>query len=299
MSAKLIKEREPELLAPGHRACPGCGTAIAVRLILKATGRDVILVSPTGCLETFASRYLESPWEVPWMHPLFENAAAVASGIEAALRVKGSSTKVVVIAGDGGTYDIGMGGLSGMFERGQDILYICYDNEAYMNTGVQRSASTPYLASTTTSPHGRRAWGEDRPKKDMPAIAAAHGIPYVATASLAYPQDLINKIKKALSTKGPKYIQIDCPCNIGWGFPESKTIEIARLAAQTGLTPLFEMENGQVTKVRKIKDRKPVEEYLEAQSRFRHLFQRKGGAGQIAKIQAIADANARRYGLDS
>ena len=299
MSAKLIKEREPELLAPGHRACPGCGTAIAVRLILKATGRDVILVSPTGCLETFASRYLESPWEVPWMHPLFENAAAVASGIEAALRVKGSSTKVVVIAGDGGTYDIGMGGLSGMFERGQDILYICYDNEAYMNTGVQRSASTPYLASTTTSPHGRRAWGEDRPKKDMPAIAAAHGIPYVATASLAYPQDLINKIKKALSIKGPKYIQIDCPCNIGWGFQESKTIEIARLAAQTGLTPLFEMENGQVTKVRKIKGRKPVEEYLKAQSRFRHLFQREGGAGQIAKIQAIADANARRYGLDS
>jgi pyruvate ferredoxin oxidoreductase beta subunit len=176
MPAKKMREREPELLAPGHRACPGCGTAIAVRLILKATGKDVILVSPTGCLETFASRYMESPWEVPWMHPLFENAAAVASGIEAALRFKGSQTKVVVIGGDGGTYDIGMGGLSGMFERGQDILYICYDNEAYMNTGVQRSAATPLMASTTTSPHGRKSWGEDRPKKDMPAIAAAHGV---------------------------------------------------------------------------------------------------------------------------
>jgi len=300
MSAVRSREqRERELFAPGHRACPGCGTAIAVRLILKATGPHVIVVTPTGCLETFASRYLESPWEVPWIHPLFENAAAVASGIEAALRVKGSTTKVVVIGGDGATYDIGMGGLSGMFERGQDILYICYDNEAYMNTGIQRSAATPFLASTTTSPSGKRSWGEDRPKKDMPAIAVAHGVPYVDTASLAYPPDLMNKVKKALSIRGPKYLQIDCPCPIGWGFPEDMTIEVARLGVLTGLVPIFEMEDGVLTRVRKIRDRKPVEAYLEPQARFRHLFRKEGGREQIARIQAIADANARRFGLDA
>jgi len=287
-----------ELFAPGHRACPGCSEATATRWILKATGTNVIIVSPTGCLETFTSPYMFSPWRVPWIHPLFENGAAVASGIEAALRYKRrEDIKVVVIGGDGATFDIGLGALSGMFERGHPILYICYDNEAYMNTGIQRCSSTPLLASTTTQPVGRLSWGKDRPKKNMPAIAIAHDIDYVATASVSYPKDLYNKVKKALSIKGPSYIQVHTPCCTGWGFPPEKTVEVGRLAVNTGLAPLFEMEAGEIISVGKIKEKVPVEDYLVLQGRFKHLLQSQEGRREVAKIQQIADRNIERLGL--
>jgi len=288
-----------ELFAPGHRGCAGCGAAIAARLILKGAGKDIIAVSPTGCLEVISSPYPQSSWEVPWIHSLFDNAAAVASGIEAALKALGreDEAKVLAIAGDGGTIDIGMGVLSGMLERGHDVTYICYDNEAYMNTGIQRSGSTPYGASTTTSPAGKISFGEDRPKKNAPAIAAAHGIPYVATASIAYPKDVIKKVKKAVEIKGPKYLQIHAPCCTGWGFDSSRTIEVGRLAVETALFPIYEMQNGKITSVKKIK-RKPVEEYLKMQRRFRHLFEKEGGEEEIKKIQEIADGNTEQFGLD-
>lgn len=290
---------QEELFTPGHRGCAGCGAAIAARLILKGAGKDIIAVSPTGCLEVISSPYPQSSWGVPWIHSLFENAAAVASGIEAALRALGreDEAKVLAIAGDGGTIDIGIGALSGMLERGHDVTYICYDNEAYMNTGIQRSSSTPYGASTTTSPAGKISFGEDRPKKNAPAIAAAHGIPYVATASIAYPKDVIKKVKKAVEIKGPKYLQIHAPCCTGWGFDSCGTIEVGRLAVETALFPIYEMQNGKITSVKKIK-RKPVEEYLKVQRRFGHLFEKEGGEEEIKKIREIADGNAEQFGLD-
>lgn len=293
------------LYTPGHRACPGCGASIAVRLILQATGPDVIVVTPTGCLETFTSPYPYTPWGVPWLHTLFENAGAVASGVEAGLKRRGLAerVKVVVIGGDGGTYDIGIGSLSGMLERGHNVTYICYDNGAYMNTGVQRSSATPPYASTTTSPAGSMSWGKNQARKDLAAIALAHRIPYVATCSIAYPQDLIRKVKQALATPGPKYLEVDCPCPVGWGFDPAHTVEIARLAVQTGLEPLYEAGNGRPLKARRISKRLPVVEYLRLQKRFQHLFTgampgaRPGGEERIAAIQALADDNVARYSL--
>lgn len=287
------------LFTPGHRACPGCGATVAVRAILEATGPNVIVVSPTGCLETFTSPYPYTCWGVPWLHVLFENAAAVASGVEAGLKYQGlaGKVKVVVIGGDGGTFDIGLGALSGMFERGHDVTYICYDNEAYMNTGVQRSGATPVGASTMTTPAGAHAWGKEQAKKNMPAIALAHGIPYVATASIAYPKDLVRKVKHALAIPGPKYLEVHSPCPIGWGFDASQTIQIAELAVQTGLMPLYEARRGEPLKARKLNRRRPVAEYLQLQKRFRHLFERAEGAAHIAEIQAIADNNIATYGL--
>jgi len=282
---------------PGHRACAGCGQASAVRLVMEVAGPNVIVANATGCLEVFSTPHPESAWGVPWIHSLFENTAAVASGIEAALKVQGKIGEVQVLAfgGDGATLDIGFGSLSGMFERGHDVAYFCWDNEAYMNTGVQRSGSTPFAASTTTSPAGRRSFGEDRPKKDLPSIAAAHGLPYVAT-SMSFFADLRRKTKKALETRGPKYVQVHVPCPPGWGYDEKLSVEIGRLAVECGLYPLVEWENGEVVRVRKIKA-VPVEEYLKAQRRFRHLFRGEAGRAQIAKIQELADANIAKYGL--
>lgn len=286
------------LFAPGHRACPGCGASLAVRLILQATGPDVIVVTPTGCLETFTSPYPYTPWGVPWLHTLFENAAAVATGVRAALRHRGlgDRVKVVVIGGDGGTFDIGLGSLSGMLERGDDVTYICYDNGAYMNTGVQRSSATPLGASTTTSPPGSRAWGKRQPRKNLAAIALAHGSPYVATCSVAYPKDLIRKVKKALAIPGAKYLEVLCPCPIGWGFDAARTIEIARLAVQTGLFPLIEAGEGRPTTVHRVAKRLPVAEYLRAQKRFQHLLDNGRGDAQVAAIQSLADNNDTLYG---
>jgi len=288
------------LLAPGHRGCAGCCDAMAAKFTLMAAGEDCIVVSPTGCLEVMTTPYPESAWEVPWIHSLFENTAAVASGIDAALKALGKkkNTKVIAIGGDGATIDIGVRSISGAFERGHDFTYVCIDNEAYMNTGVQRSGATPYDASTTTSPAGRASFGNPRPKKNMPAIMAAHSSPYVATTSVAYPNDVIKKVRRAIEIVGPTYIQIHAPCPTGWGFDSSKTVEVGRLAVETALWPMYETVDGKIETVKKIKNRKPVEEFLKVQRRFKHLFKKEGGATEIQKIQEIADANAKQLGLD-
>ncbi len=296
-----VEERDKfndHLLASGHTACPGCGQSLAARLVLRAAGRNVMVVNSTGCLEVFSSKYPESAWEVPWIHSLFENTSAVAAGIEAALKITGQLDRVRVIAqgGDGSTADIGLGAISGMLERGHDVLYICYDNEAYMNTGIQRSGSTPYYARTTTSPPGKVSRGNWRPKKDVPQIALAHGIPYVAVASVGYPMDLDRKVRKALSIRGPKYVQIHVPCPLGWGTAPERTIDFARLAVLTGLYPLYEVENGELRAL-KIPKKVPVEEYLKEQVRFRHLFGKEDRKKEIAEIQGIADKNIEKYGL--
>jgi pyruvate ferredoxin oxidoreductase beta subunit len=290
--------RQEALFASGHRACHGCGMALVVRHILKATGKNVIVVTPTGCLETFTSPYGYSPWGVPWIHHLFENGPAVASGIAAALRVqKRDSIRVLVIGGDGATFDIGFGSLSGMLERGDDVFYICTDNGAYMNTGGQRSGSTPMYAATTTHPAGRESMGKTEMMKDLPGIVAAHGVPYVATASVAYLKDLQKKVKRAMKFHGPRYLQIDTPCPSVWGFPSERTLEIGRMGSDCGLVPIFEMEDGKITGRRKIKKKIPVTDYLKAQARYRHLFRDDRGQAEIARLQGMADRNIEKYGL--
>ncbi len=296
----MPKETETaHLFASGHTACSGCGQSLGARLVMRAAGRNVIMTNATGCLEVFSSLYPFSAWEVPWVHSLFENSAAVASGIEAALTYLGKLDQVRVIAqgGDGSTADIGFGALSGLWERGQDVLYVCYDNEAYMNTGVQRSGLTPYGAATSTTPSGRLSFGKAQQKKDLPMIAVAHGVRYVATASVAYPFDLDRKVKKALGIRGPKYIQVCVPCPLGWRHDSALTIQLAKLVVETGLYPLFEYEDGKLVGVRKIGKKKPVEEYLRPQGRFRHLFETEVGKAEIPRIQAMADANIERFGL--
>lgn len=263
---------EKEYLAPGHRACAGCGATIGVRLALKMLGENTVAISATGCLEVITTPYPETAWEIPWMHVAFENAAAVASGVESALKTQGKSdTTVVVFGGDGGTADIGLQALSGAMERGHNLIYICYDNEAYMNTGIQRSGATPYGASTTTSPHGKESFGEDKPKKNLPMIMAAHGVPYVATASISYPEDFMKKVKKAAEIEGPAYIHLQQPCTTGWGYSPSKTIELGRLAVESGSWILYEIEEGEFKVTYRPIQRKQVKEYLEAQKRFKHL----------------------------
>jgi pyruvate ferredoxin oxidoreductase beta subunit len=297
MGVKENKESK-SLFVSGHRACHGCGLALAVRHILEATGSNVIVVSPTGCLETFTSPYGYSPWRVPWIHHVFENAPAVASGVWAALKAQGrADTRVVAIGGDGATFDIGFGALSGMLERGDDVLYICTDNGAYMNTGGQRSGATPACAATTTHPAGKLSVGKTEKKKDLPAIVAAHGVPYVATASVAYLRDLKKKVKKAMTIHGPRYIQIDTPCPSAWSFPSHLTLEIGRSGVNCGLVPLFEMEDGNITAVRKIKSKLPVTDYLKSQKRYRHLFEDDRGQTEVQKLQAVADKNIETYGL--
>ncbi len=286
------------LLSPGHTACAGCGQSLAARLVIDAAGPNTIVVNNTGCLEVFSTTYPDSAWQVPFIHSLFENAAAVASGVEAALRQSGriDDIRVIAQAGDGGTADIGFQALSGMWERGHDVLSVCYDNEAYMNTGVQRSGLTPLYTSTTTSPYGRVLPGNLRPKKNMVEIAVAHGIPYVATASVGFPLDLQRKVKKAISIRGPKFIHIHVPCPLGWRHEPSLTYQIARLAVETCLFPLIEYEEGVLTGVHTITAPKPVEDYLKLQGRFRHLF-KPGNEGLVSEIQKIADQNRERYHL--
>ncbi|MCD7781869.1 MAG: pyruvate synthase subunit beta [Methanosphaera sp.] len=281
-----------EYLAPGHRACSGCGATIAVRLALKALGKNTVAVSATGCLEVVTSPYPESAWEIPWMHVAFENASAVASGVEEALKAQGKEdTNVVVFGGDGGTTDIGLQSLSGAMERQQNIIYICYDNEAYMNTGIQRSSSTPFGASTTTSPAGKKSFGEDKPKKNMAMIMAAHGIPYVATACVAYPQDLMMKVEKASKIKGPAYIHVLQPCATGWGYDPSKTIELGKLAVKSYSWILYEIDHGNLNITEK-PTKIPVEDYLKVQKRFRHLDDT-----HIEMIQEFVDQQSRELGL--
>jgi len=273
---RLVEQKE--IFAPGHRACIGCGEALAVRLAGKAIGENAIIVNATGCMEIVASQLPYTSWRVPWIHTLFENTAAVASGIEAGLKAmvrKGSrpdkDVKIVAIAGDGGTSDIGLQALSGALERGHNFTYLCFDNEAYMNTGIQRSSATPFGASTTTSPAGKKSSGQFSWKKNMPAIAAAHNIPYVATACHSYPYDLIAKVKKAVDTPGPAYVHIFSVCPTGWRCPTDMTIQMGRLAVETGVFPLYSIENGELKLSVDPKDLKPVREYTKLQGRFRHL----------------------------
>ena len=267
-----------EFFAEGHSFCIGCGEALALRLACKALGKNVIIANVTGCIEICTSPLPVTSWRVPWMHTLFENAAAEISGTEAGLKIlmkKGRiperDIKCVAVAGDGGTSDIGIQALSGAFERNHNFLYLCFDNEAYMNTGIQRSSATPYGASTTTAPAGKVSIGQTTWKKNMAQIAAAHDIPYVATACPSYPFDLINKVKKGAEVKGPAYIHILSPCPTGWRYPTDLTIEIGRLAVETGIFPLYEVEGGRYKLNVDRPKLKPVEEYLKPQGRYRHL----------------------------
>jgi len=273
---RLVPKKEN--FAPGHRACIGCGEALAVRLACKALGQNVIIVNATGCIEIISSQFPYTSWRVPWIHTLFENTAAVASGIEAGLKVmirKGKrpdqGTKVVAIAGDGGTSDIGLQALSGAMERGHDFTYICFDNEAYMNTGIQRSSSTPYGAFTTTSPIGKKSIGQFSWKKDMPAIAVAHNIPYVATANHSYPFDLMDKVARAVATPGPAYVHILSVCPTGWRSTPDLTVRLGRLAAETGVFPLYEVVDGRYKVTVDFPELRPIRDYLKLQGRFRHL----------------------------
>lgn len=296
-------ELRPNVLTSGHRACQGCGEALGARYALDAamrsTKNQLIVANATGCLEVFSTPYPESSWRVPWMHSLFGNSAAVATGIAAAMKAKGRpEVRVIAQGGDGGTADIGMGCLSGMFERNDDVLYVCYDNEAYMNTGVQRSSATPVAARTATTPAlGPHPGNSFHQGKSVPLIAMAHRIPYVATASVAELRDLEYKVEKAMKMHGARYIQVHVPCPLGWGSETRDTVRIARLAVETGLFPLFEAEFGVVTERTPIRRQRPVEEYLKLQKRFAHLFAPGADPESIASIQDIANRNIKEFGL--
>ncbi len=270
--------KEPELFSTGHRACAGCGEVLAVRQILLAAVKPIVCVMPTGCLEIVSTIYPHTAWQVPMFHNAFENAAATISGVEAAYKVfrrKGSISKdinFIAFGGDGGTYDIGFQALSGAVERGHRFLYVCLDNEAYMNTGIQRSSATPLGAHTTTSPAGEKIPGKLQWRKEIVEIMIAHDIPYAAQASIQNWNDLSNKVRKALSTQGPSFINVLVPCPLGWGYPSEKTVEMSRLAVDTCFWPLYECENGVYKLNYNPKEKKPVVEWLKGQDRFRHIF---------------------------
>ena len=290
-------------LTSGHRACQGCGEALGARYVLdaamRATDGKLVAVNSTGCLEVFSTPYPESSWQLPWLHSLFGNGPAVASGVAAALRATGrDDIRVLGQAGDGGTVDIGFGTLSGMFERNDDVLFVCYDNEGYMNTGVQRSGATPPAATTaTTKALGAEPGNVFGQGKFVPSIAMAHEIPYVATATVAELRDLEAKVERAMSFRGARYLHVFVPCPLGWRAASADTIRLARLAKETGIFPVFEAEAGQVTEVSRIRRRVPVEEYLRPQGRYAHLFGDHPRPDLVARIQARADRNIARFGL--
>ena len=290
-------------LTSGHRACQGCGEALGARYALdaamRATDGNLVAANATGCLEVFSTPFPESSWQLPWIHSLFGNAPAVASGMSAGLRALGrSDTRVVGQGGDGGTVDIGFACLSGMFERHDDVLFICYDNEAYMNTGVQRSGATPPAARTAnTKPLGDHPGNVFGKGKNAPLIAMAHEIPYVATATVAELRDLEAKVERAIQMRGARYIHVFVPCPLGWGSASRDTIRIARLVKETGLFPVFEAVDGSVTSVSKIRRQVPVVEYLKLQRRYAHLLGDEPREDVIGAIQAIADRNVRRFDL--
>jgi pyruvate ferredoxin oxidoreductase beta subunit len=301
-TAQADRERA-NALTSGHRACQGCGEALGARYVidaaLRASSGRLVAANATGCLEVFSTPFPETSWQLPWIHSLFANAPAVASGVAAALKAKGrDDVRVIGQGGDGGTVDIGFAALSGMFERGDDVLYVCYDNEAYMNTGVQRSGATPPAARTATTEAAGSAPGAAFGQgKSAPLIAMAHEIPYVATATVADLHDLEAKVDYAMTLHGPRYLHVLVSCPLGWGASSSQAIELARLAHQTGLFPVFEAEHGDVTAVTKIRRQRPVEDYLRPQKRFRHLFEPEVRHDDLARIQARADRNIARFGL--
>jgi pyruvate ferredoxin oxidoreductase beta subunit len=290
-------------LTSGHRACQGCGEALGARYVLdsalRATEGKLIAANATGCLEVFSTPFPESSWQLPWIHSLFGNAPAVSTGIAAALRAKGrDDIRVVGQGGDGGTLDIGFGCLSGMFERNDDVLFVCYDNEAYMNTGVQRSGATPPAARTAnTKPVGEEPGNVFGQGKNAPLIAMAHEIPYVATATVSELRDLEAKVERAMEFRGARYIHVFVPCPLGWGSDSADTIKLARLVKETGLFPVFEAEDGAVTGVSKIRKQVPVTEYLKLQRRYAHLFGDASRPDVVEAIQERADRNIRRFGL--
>ena len=299
-AARLVEKEE--YFAPGHRACQGCAEALAVRLVAKAMGNNVVVCSATGCMEIVSSPLPFTNWKVPWLHVAFENTGATLSGVEAGLKalarkgkIKDKKTKIMGMGGDGATADIGFQALSGAFERGHDFVYVCYDNEAYMNTGIQRSSSTPFGASTTTSPSGKaKPSGQVTWKKNMPEIAVAHNVPYVATACSSYPLDLMQKVKKASEKPGPAYVHILSVCPTGWRLPPDRAIWIGRLAVETGVFPLYEVEDGKYKITYDPGEIRPVTEYLKPQGRFRHLtpemmeYIQKRVKKDYAKLQAKA-----------
>ena len=272
-----------EYWAPGHAACAGCGPAIVMKLATKAFSEAMeekygdpnafAIAHATGCMEVVSAVFPYTAWKAPWIHVAFENAAAAASGVEAAWKKLGRKGKILAIGGDGGTADIGLQALSGMLERRHNVVYLMYDNEAYMNTGIQRSSSTPYGAWTTNTPGGKKHFLERKPKKKVIDIVIAHKPAYAATASVAYPEDFMRKLKKAKTIKGPSFIQLFAPCPTGWRSPTDKTIELARLAVQTAYFPLFEYENGKykLNMPSPKKEPKPLEEYLKLQGRFKYM----------------------------
>jgi pyruvate ferredoxin oxidoreductase beta subunit len=288
--------KQEERLTGGHRACAGCGIPIIVRQVMHSIKDPVVVVSATGCLEVVTTIYPYTAWNVPFLHNAFENAAATASGVESAYRAlkkKGKidkEIKFVAFGGDGGTYDIGFQSLSGAMERGHDMLYICYDNEAYMNTGVQRSSATPYGANTTTAPAGKIKQGKEQFRKDLTECMIAHHIPYVAQASVGNWMDLTKKVEKAMTIKGPKFMAVLQPCQLGWGYPLENTVEMGKLAIETCFWPLYEVENGVYKLTYKPKEKKPVTDWLKLQSRFKHLF-KPGNEKMLEAIQANVDKN--------
>ncbi|MFD0980176.1 thiamine pyrophosphate-dependent enzyme [Tropicimonas aquimaris] len=296
-----LRDRQPRFCAleSGHRACQGCGEALAARLVMECAGPDVMVANATGCLEVFTTPWPQSAWQVPWVHSLFENSAAVASGMEAAMKAKGKNTKILAFGGDGGTYDIGFQALSGMLERYHNILYVCYDNEAYMNTGIQRSSSTPHAASTTTSPAGPERMGKRHLKKDLLGIIAAHHIPYSASASVAYPADLQRKVRYAMGINGPTFLVVHSPCPLGWKHDSHLTIEVARRAVECGLFPIVEMERGELANVMPIREVRPVKDYLALQGRFGHLMKPDDprAVEELTHLQALADYNITHFNL--
>lgn len=289
-------------ITSGHRACQGCGEALGARYAVdaarSASGNKLVAANATGCLEVFSTPYPESAWQLPWLHSVFGNTAAVATGMAAALKAQGrEDIRVLAQGGDGGTTDIGFGCLSGMFERNDDVLYVCYNNEAYMNTGVQRSSQTPPAARTaTTMPVGPEPGNVFGTGKFVPAIAMAHEIPYVATASIHDLHDLERKVEYAMGLRGARYIELFVTCPLGWGAKSSDTLKIARLAVETGLFPLFEAEHGEVTRSNKIRRKRPVEDYLRLQRRFAHVF-KPGNEWELERLQQRADRNIKRYDL--
>ncbi len=286
----MKQQKEKNLFEKGHNACAGCGPAIAMREIMEASGKNTIVSIATGCMEVVSTPYPLTSWNVPVIHSAFENAAATASGIDAALKNLGKreNTNLIVIAGDGGTFDIGLQALSGAIERGHKFLFICYDNGAYQNTGNQRSGSTPKYSDTTTSPYGSKIHGKQEFAKNMPFIIASHGC-YAATANIAYPQDFKNKIKKALSMNKPAYIQVFSPCVPGWKYNGNMTVNIARLAVQTKASMLYEIENGVAKLNMPIENPKPIKEFLKMQGRFKHLNE-----NEIKSLQNNANSEYSR-----
>jgi pyruvate ferredoxin oxidoreductase beta subunit len=283
MTTKPLRLRElakgEDRFVHGHRMCSGCGAPIVVKQVLMATDYPIIASNATGCLEVSSCIQQFTAWKIPWMHSAFENAAATISGIEAMYRslvkqgkIEDKNVKFLAFGGDGGTYDIGFQALSGAMERGHDMMYICYDNGAYMNTGIQRSSATPFGANTTTCPAGEVIPGKLQQRKDLTRIMAAHDIPYVAQASPAYYTDLMKKVQKAFEIKGPKFMNVIAPCNRGWRSKTNDAIALSKLAFETCYWPLFEIENG-VTKItKKPKEKKPLVDFLKPQGRFKHMF---------------------------